>query len=312
MFTLPDHLPVLASLAQKSSHQELCDKLVALLKENGILVHRADRYDPLASEHNLIKALADPDLLLIDPPGPWNVPQLLFSPAKKTVHRESPENTFLCQAETDLHLCAGRIKRWLEHCRMSTPLTGAVLIGGRSSRMGRPKHLIQDDSGKTWLERSLEAIGPFVDDLVISGGGELPATLHGTARVDDMPGLEGPLAGIGALVRKHPFSSWLVLACDMPNLNEQSIAWLLAQRKGRRRAVIPKNPSTGRSEPLLAWYDYRCGPLIDNMIAAGNRRISELCNEESTAQPWIPDDLVHCWRNFNYPEDLDSRGSSGP
>lgn len=312
MLTLPDHLPVMATLTQKSSHLELCDKLMVQLEMEGILVHRADKADPFASELDLIKALVNTDMVLIDAPEPGDRPQLLFSPEKNKPHHQGQDITFLCRSETDLPLCVGWIKSWLERCRMSTPLTGAVLIGGKSSRMGQPKHLIQYESGKTWLERSLAAIRPFVDDLVVSGGGELPVALEGTVRIDDLPGLEGPLAGIGALVRQHPFSSWLVLACDMPNLNEHSIAWLLAQREGRQRAVIPRNPGTGRSEPLLAWYDYRCGPLIEHMIAAGSRRISELCDEELTGQPWIPDDLVHCWRNFNYPEDLDPKGSSGP
>lgn len=312
MLTLPKHLPVLAiSPSIDSSQGELRDKLQALLEADGILVSRAGIFEPSTCGQDLVSLLTHADLVLTDSPVIKNLPQLMFN-APTPGGRGEHENAFHCQSSTDLYHCAERIKLWLEHCRSSTPLAGAVLIGGRSSRMGCPKHLIQHENGETWLERSLATLSPFVDDLVISGGGELPTALQTTERVDDLPGVQGPLAGIRALLNHYPFCSWVILACDMPNLDPRSIAWLLSQRKGRQRAVIPRNPHTGRSEPLLAWYDYRCAPLIDNMIASGKRKISELCNFELTAQPLIPEVLVVSWRNVNYPEELDSRGSSGP
>jgi molybdopterin-guanine dinucleotide biosynthesis protein A len=186
-----------------------------------------------------------------------------------------------------------------------------VLIGGKSTRMGRPKHLIRHTGGETWLERSVKTLSPFVDELFISGAGELPPVLRDLPRVDDLPGVQGPLAGIGALIKAQPWSSWLVLACDLPDLEAAAITWLLNQRSGRYRAVIAKNRSTGRREPLLAWYDYRCGPLIERLIASGKSRVRELADNELTSQPWIPEELADCWRNVNYPEELGSRGPSG-
>lgn len=305
MANLPDHLPLLAVTPTEDSRQlELCEKLISLLDAAGIVVSRAGMIEPSASVRSLISSLADVDIVLVKAGLATNSRHLLFSSSQASTHQLGAGTTFLCQSESDLQSCTDRITHWLERCRTTTPLSGAVLIGGRSSRMGRPKHLIKDESGKSWLERALETINPFVDDLVISGRGELPATLQEVERVDDLPELQGPLAGVGALVRHRPFSSWLVLACDMPYITERSIAWLLAQREGRCRAVIPRNPATGKSEPLLAWYDYRCGPEVEKVITSGSRRISELCSTELAAQPWIPDDLVDCWRNLNYPEDL--------
>ena len=178
--------------------------------------------------------------------------------------------------------------------------------------MGRPKHLIRHPSGETWLERSLATLGPFVDELFISGAGEIPPALHHIPRVDDLAGVQGPLAGIGALLEKRPWRSWLVLACDMPDVRAPAISWLLDQRSGRYRAIIARNPSTGRSEPLLAWYDYRSAALINDLIGAGGGRVRELIDNELTSQPLIPDHLADCWRNVNYPEELGSKDPTGP
>ena len=239
------------------------------------------------------------------------MPNLLCSPIRSSGSRTT-SGSFVCRSTTDLRCCVADIKRWLEQCESAVPLAGAVLIGGKSSRMGRPKHLIRHTGGETWLERSVNTLSPFVDELFISGAGELPPALGDTPRVEDLPGVQGPLAGNGALIRERPYSSWLILACDLPNLEASAICWLLNQRLGRYRAIIARNPSTGRREPLLAWYDYRSGPLIEKLIASGESRVGGLADNELTSQPWIPDELADCWRNVNYPEELGSRGPSGP
>ena len=313
MLSVPEHLPVLSVCPPGTDVEvELFEKLLARLRAEAIEVSRTEAGGPPPSSSALLRLLTSCDMVLLDVAAGSDLPQLRFSVAQPDDRHDAAENTFICHSSDDIPSCSARILNWLERCRMTTPLAGAVLIGGRSSRMGRPKHLITHDNGETWLERSLRMLRTFVDQLVISGGGELPEALRSTERVDDLDGVQGPLAGIGALVKRYPYSSWVVLACDMPAIDERALNWLLDQRDGRRRAVIPRNPVTGKSEPLLAWYDYRCGPLIEELISSGGRRISELGIYEQIAQPLIPDELVDSWRNVNYPEDLGSKGPSGP
>ena len=307
MLTLPDHLPVLAlSPPENPDQAERSEKLLGLLEADGVAVSRVE---DLTEAREVITHLTHTDLLLISGAPTVNVPTLLFAPPQSSAS-QTPGTSFLCRSAAELHSCVTQIKIWLDRCESTVPLAGAVLIGGKSSRMGRPKHLIHHAGGETWLERSLATLGPFVDELFISGAGQLPPVLSDTPRVEDLPGVQGPLAGIGALLRERPCSSWLILACDLPNLEAPAISWLLNQRSGGYRAVIAKNPSTGRSEPLLAWYDYRSGPLIERIIATGGKRISDLGNNELTSEPWIPDELADSWRNVNYPQELGSRGPS--
>lgn len=214
---------------------------------------------------------------------------------------------FHCREASDAQSTAAAMQSWLGQCAAATPVTGAVLIGGKSSRMGRPKHLIEDDSGTTWLEYTLKTMASVTAAQVISGNGVIPDTLNNFERVEDLAGFEGPLAGIGALFSKRPFTSWLVAACDMPHLSKAALEWLLMQRHRDYFAVIPINPKTGRNEPLLAWYDYRCGPVVEELIRSGAQRASVLCRDERVLQPLIPDQLADSWRNINYFDEIERR-----
>jgi molybdopterin-guanine dinucleotide biosynthesis protein MobB len=184
-----------------------------------------------------------------------------------------------------------------------TPVWGCVLIGGRSSRMGQPKHLLRHN-GKTWLEQAVEKLAPTVSQVVISGSGQIPGPLADLPRVPDAPGLAGPLAGILAVMRWQPAVSWLITACDLPDAQPDSLRWLLEQRKPGRRAVLPQLTEGGCLEPLLAWYDFRCRPLLENLAASGSLRLNRLAEQAGVCALCPPAHLHGSWRNVNTPEEL--------
>ncbi|MBT8362878.1 MAG: molybdenum cofactor guanylyltransferase [Deltaproteobacteria bacterium] len=210
---------------------------------------------------------------------------------------------FECHSEDKVQACAERIVAWLMSCLHKVPVWGCILIGGESSRMGSPKHLLAADDGKTWLQRSISVIEPEVDSVVISGAGDIPQTLTSYKRIADIPGVAGPLSGIASAMRYSPTVSWLLLACDMPGISTEAINWLLKQRKPGRIAIIPKNPESGMSEPLFAWYDFRCSSHIQKLLSSGKRSITQVRRMAGVYEPKIPANLYYAWRNINRPEE---------
>lgn len=184
-----------------------------------------------------------------------------------------------------------------------TPVWGCVLIGGRSSRMGQPKHLLKQGRA-TWLERAVAKLRPKVEQVVISGSGHIPDALADLPRVPDAPGLAGPLAGILAVMRWQPAVSWLVTACDLPDVQPESLAWLLQERRPGRRAVLPRLADDRPLEPLLAWYDFRCRPLLENLAASGSLRLNRLAEQVGVCALRPPAELHGSWRNVNTPDEL--------
>jgi molybdopterin-guanine dinucleotide biosynthesis protein A len=184
------------------------------------------------------------------------------------------------------------------------PVWGCILIGGKSSRMGKPKHLIKDDSGKTWLERTIDILKPLVDGIIISGAGAVPESLSGMVRVEDIPGVAGPLSGILAAGRRQPQISWLLVACDMPHISKEAVDWLLSGRCPGCWGVVPRMPETGYFEPLFAWYDMRAGQLFERQLQEEVLRIGRVAVHQKIANPIIPQSLRDGWKNVNTPEQL--------
>jgi molybdopterin-guanine dinucleotide biosynthesis protein A len=187
------------------------------------------------------------------------------------------------------------------------PVWGCVLIGGKSSRMGAPKHLIAEE-GTTWIERTVAVLRRKTEQVVIAGAGALPPSLATSMRVDDIPQLAGPLAGILAAFRAYPGVSWLVAACDLPDMRAEALQWLLDCRQPGVVAIMPDLAGDGRIEPLLAYYDQACGPLLEAMAVSGQRRMHRLRSASGVITPCPPLHLHPSWRNVNTPRELDRSG----
>lgn len=183
------------------------------------------------------------------------------------------------------------------------PVWGCVLIGGRSRRMGRPKHLLSHN-GLTWLELAVEKLRPRVEQVVISGEGEIPFSLAGLPVIPDIAGLAGPLAGVLAVMRRKPDVSWLVAACDLPYLQVEALDWLLSFRGPRVRAVLPDLDRSGRVEPVLAYYDRDCRENLEELVRRGSLKLSDLTGGPGVLTPQPPAEIRNSWRNINVPAEL--------
>lgn len=192
----------------------------------------------------------------------------------------------------------------LEPQTAMSPLKACLLIGGRSSRMGRPKHLIKGTNGKTWIENSHALLQPFVTEIVLSGEGEVPGTLATLKRIADVPDVHGPLTGILAAMRWDSGCCWLLLACDMPNVSRTALQWLLDCRRPSSWGTVPRLAEDGFVEPLLALYEPQAKVYFEELCSSGIFRISMVAKRSKITTPVVPQSLAGAWSNINTPEEL--------
>ncbi len=196
------------------------------------------------------------------------------------------------------------ITNWLREKWLQTPVWACVLIGGKSKRMGRPKHLLKNDD-HTWLEHTVRKLGTVTDNIVLSGKGQVPVNLSNIIRIPDVQGIGGPLSGILSAMRWNPFVTWLMVACDLPDIDPEALSWLLSTRKPGVWATMPDLDGSGRVEPLLAHYDFRCKGLFEEIGLGQKCRINDIVDHPGVITPQPPAPIRGSWHNVNSPSDLE-------
>jgi molybdopterin-guanine dinucleotide biosynthesis protein A len=151
---------------------------------------------------------------------------------------------------------------------------GYVLVGGRSSRMGRDKALLPHH-GTALAAGVAHEVERATGQCVLVGDPARYGQLGYEVAADLYPG-EGPLGGILTALR-HSREDWNVLvACDMPRLSAEFLHGLIDEAVSRRDidVLAPLGPS-GRFEPLCSVYHRRSAPALQAAFDAGVRRIAE-------------------------------------
>jgi molybdenum cofactor guanylyltransferase len=152
----------------------------------------------------------------------------------------------------------------------AAPLYGLVLAGGRSTRMQRDKAALEY-AGRSQLERAVELLTPLVVRVFVSVRSDQTADpLRARfAQIVDSGEVEGPIAGIVAAQSRHPEAAWLVLACDLPLLDHETLEHLLRSRRPERQATAYRSSHDGLPEPLCAIYEPSSREAIRAYIATG-------------------------------------------
>ena len=125
----------------------------------------------------------------------------------------------------------------------------------------------------------------------------------------DMQDGTGPIAGIAAAQAAHPDSAWLVLACDLPFVDDAAISHLISRRDGRL-VVAYASSHDGLPEPLCAIYEPGSRAGVQSAIASGRN-----CPRKfiiGTGVALLPQPDPAALDNVNTPEDLQrARGHLG-
>jgi molybdenum cofactor guanylyltransferase len=148
---------------------------------------------------------------------------------------------------------------------------GFVLAGGRSSRMGCDKALIELN-GIRLLSRAAQVVSAAVGSATLIGDPEKYGGLGYPVQADILTGC-GPLAGIHAALSVSGADWNLILACDMPEVESAFLIQLLDRaEQGDKDCLLPAGPS-GRPEPLCGVYHRRALPAVRRALESGVRKV---------------------------------------
>jgi molybdopterin-guanine dinucleotide biosynthesis protein A len=150
--------------------------------------------------------------------------------------------------------------------------TAAILAGGRASRLGGLDKSRLVISGRTILERQLDALRPVAERVVIVTSDVVRYRDTGLPVVADFVPGGGSLGGIYTALRESD-GPVLVLACDMPFVTAPFLARLLDEGRGADVA-LPRD--AGGYHPLCACYAQTCTDPIRRRLEAGTLKVVDL------------------------------------
>ncbi len=184
---------------------------------------------------------------------------------------------------------------------MNKVLKGLVLAGGKSTRMGRSKANI------CWYEKEqqyhlADLMSGFCDEVFISCRQDQQETIHPSYHVlPDLYPSSGPLEAILTAFKKYPNQGWMVMACDVPLLDQSTLSWLVEQRDYSKIATVFESPSDGLPEPLTAIWEAKSYDLLRSNHQNQNLSLRKLLikNEAKIIKAPNADALI----NANTPAD---------
>jgi len=187
-------------------------------------------------------------------------------------------------------------------------MTGIVLAGGRSSRMGKDKAELPWQGG-TMLSAAVDKLALFCKEIIVVGP---QRTLDRNVRwTQDRYVGKGPLAGLHAGLEEASDDSVLIVPCDMPTLPVRVLEEIVKLAgTGEFDVVLPVH-SDG-NEPLCTWLSKpACLPVIRRLLEEGHTcpldiyphvRVGELDMEKIFSQA----EVEKIFANLNSPVDYEA------
>lgn len=184
------------------------------------------------------------------------------------------------------------------------PVTGLILSGGKSKRMGRPKAFLPFE-GSTVIGHIVSEIKDLFSEIFIVANEVESFEDLGVDVVKDILPHRGPLGGIlsGLMTSSNHYA--FVMACDMPLIDKRLVRELVSRRQDNDVVVLSHPQGI---EPLFGVYSKNCIKPLEESLFAGNLSVQDfLSGLKAGIYEWMPEradsDALPPFFNINTPQD---------
>ena len=182
-------------------------------------------------------------------------------------------------------------------------ICGLVLAGGKSQRMGQDKGNI-NWHGKDQRYHMADMLKNYTDNVYISCRTDQQQDINPAYQTlsDTFTGL-GPFGAILSAFREQPEKAWLVVACDMPLLDKETLDLLIANRDIFTIATAFESTQSNFPEPLITIWEPKSYSILLSFLSQGYScpRKVLINSDTNIIQVPNPDTLT----NVNTPEELE-------
>jgi molybdopterin-guanine dinucleotide biosynthesis protein A len=192
---------------------------------------------------------------------------------------------------------------------MIADVTGVLLAGGKSRRMGEDKRFLLVGE-QTLFERTLIALQSIFQTVCVVIAQDSPHLEADVPVVRDMVPECGSLGGLYTGLKQSRTEYVFVVACDMPFLNPAAVRHVVSLREGSDIVMVQLGEAL---QPTHAVYSRRCLPVIEEMLHASRLKIQHLATHPSLHTRLVSEsemrEIDHeglSFINVNTPADLEA------
>ncbi len=186
---------------------------------------------------------------------------------------------------------------------VTTGVNGLVLCGGKSKRMGTDKGSIHYHN-KSQREYMFELLLPFCDEVFLSVNEQQVHSVENLPYIQDTVIDKGPAGGILSTFEHNPNAAWLVVACDLPYLNKETIAYLIEHRNPQKIATAFWNETGEFPEPLIAVWEPKAHLFLQQFMTNGAHCPRKFLIQNDVEMLTAPD--AYRFRNINTKDEYES------
>ena len=183
------------------------------------------------------------------------------------------------------------------------PIYGLILAGGKGTRMGQEKGLLEY-FGKPHQDVLYEIVDALCERTFLSLRRDQEYPEVKATVIYDRDEFRGPFNGLLSAHHRFPEAAWLVIACDLPFIDIETLRQLIAARDPGKLATALATQKSGLPEPLAAiWEPLALGAArtyLPNADSSCPRKFL-LQHQIKLVFPESDDVLI----NANRPEDLE-------
>lgn len=179
-------------------------------------------------------------------------------------------------------------------------ITGIILAGGKSSRMGSDKSLLTYNK-EPFIQHVINAMKPLVEDIIIVSN-YMVHDKFGYKRVEDIFKDSGPVAGIHSGLSHSSTDYNLVLSCDIPLIKTEILEILI--HSDYTNYDVVQIQIGEKTMPLIALYHKRCAHKCLELLQNDERRLLEAVKQLNTKSIIINSQWEDFVKNVNTIDDL--------
>jgi molybdopterin-guanine dinucleotide biosynthesis protein A len=179
---------------------------------------------------------------------------------------------------------------------MKNDITGIILAGGKSQRMGTDKGML-DLGGQPFIKHICDALESIVGSNILIVSANKDYDFLGFTRVEDRIENKGPVGGLYTALNESKTKINLVLSVDVPLVSTELLQWLIESHN--ETAMVTQVKRGDKTNPLIGVYDRSMCAVFGKHLVGNQLKLQQVIENVAHQTIEVPENWNDQVQNIN-------------